>query len=167
MAKKNSKANFSIWSLPVLAGIVFLIVAACVPIFKGVLKVLSTQTETGYGLFNESAANLTSGVCSTLVSVFIVIALVLAAIYLALFVMDFLKVGKAQTLNSIRKIVSLLAIGLFIAILICGIVFISGNQHELAELASGANVAGGLGFYFSLVGTALFGVFGLMEAKRK
>ncbi|MBQ7978044.1 MAG: hypothetical protein IJ301_05615 [Clostridia bacterium] len=164
MAKKK-KVNFSVWSIPALIGAILLIVAACVGIFTGVVKILGVNSSTGVGLFAD-VADLNAGAYGILVSVFITIALVLVAVYLVATIMNMLGIGKAELSTKIINFVSGLMFVLFVGILLCGIIFITQNQAVNDTLATGVQITGGLGFYLALAGTLLIGIFGLMQTKK-
>lgn len=156
MAKKKS-SNVTLWGIIASVGAILLIFPMFLAIFHFTVGSGSLSVTTDIGLFPD-LERLDSGVCATLVSIFAIVALVIGAIYAILYILDVAKVLKANT-KSIRKLLSFAMLAVFLVILICGIVFISANSGNYAGF--GASI----GFYFAVIGSAVTGVFGILESK--
>ena len=166
MAKK-SKSSFMniIWGILTLAGLVLLIMPTFLSIFDRT-GTLGDRTEVlnSYGLFADLSI-YESGGLATAVSVMLIIGLCLAAIYLILYCIDSFAKVKFDC-SKIRMFIAFLLLALFVATLICGLVFANGAiSANLGDIASTSMVCGA-GFWLGVIGMLVASVFGFLAAKK-
>ena len=164
---KNSMLNI-LWGILTLAGLVLLIMPTFLAIFQQKLDGSDAGIDWGmtlgeYGLFGQISSLYQSTEIATVVSVLFVVGLALAAIYLILYVIDSFTKTKMD-FSKIRMFLAFIMLALFIATLICGIVFVT---QAVPEIASGVlPLTFGVGFWLGIVGMLVTSVFGFLAAKK-
>ena len=164
---KNSMLNI-LWGILTLAGLVLLIMPTFLAIFQQKIDSSDVGIDLGmtlgeYGLFGQISSLYQSTEIATVVSVLFVVGLALAAIYLILYVIDSFTKTKMD-FSKIRMFLAFIMLALFIATLICGIVFVT---QAVPEIASGVfPLTFGVGFWLGIVGMLVTSVFGFLAAKK-
>ncbi len=166
MAKK-SKSSFMniIWGILVLAGLVLLVL----PMFLNIFERIGTLGEHSevlgsYKIFADLSI-YESGGLATAVSVMLVIGLCLAAIYLILYCIDSFTKVKFNC-SKIRMFIAFLLLALFVATLICGLVFASEAISASISDVVGTSMICGAGFWLGVVGMLVASIFGFLAAKK-
>ena len=165
MAKK-SKSSFMniIWGILTLAGLVLLIMPTFLSIFDRILTVGDrTEVFKSFGLFADLSI-YESGGLATAVSVMLIIGLCLAAIYLILYCIDSFAKVKFDC-SKIRMFIAFLLLAVFVATLICGLVFAS-NAISASIGDAGTSMVCGAGFWLGVIGMLVASVFGFLAAKK-
>ena len=168
MAKK-SKSSFMniIWGILVLAGLVLLIMPTFLSIFQQNISGNDAGLDWGatlheYGLFADMGVFYQSTELATAVSIMLVVALCLVAIYLILYCIDSFTKVKFNC-SKIRMFIAFLLLALFVATLICGLVF-AANAVPVAS--SVIPLTTGAGFWLGVVGMLVASIFGFLAAKK-
>ena len=161
---KNSMLNI-LWGILTLAGLVLLIMPTFLAIFvRNVDSVIVSGDAAEYGLFADFSI-YNSGALATVVSVLLVVGLALAAIYLILYVIDsFTKTKK--DFSKIRMFIAFIMLALFVATLICGLVFASQALSGGIDGIATTQLVCGVGFWLGIVGMLVTSVFGFLAAKK-
>ncbi len=163
MAKKKSNNSLLgiIWGILTLAGLVLLIFPTFLSIFERSGEVIGIGGSLSIYLFQDFAE---ADGLSMAVNVMFVIGLALAAIYMILYVLKACNVIKAD-ISKINKIIAVLELLLFIATLICGLVFASNAASGDIGIAS-TQLSCGIGFWLGVVGMLVTSVFGYLATKK-
>ena len=167
MAKNKSKNSMlnMIWGLLTLAGLVLLIMPTFLSIFvRNVDTAIGGGTAAEYGLFADFSM-YDSGALATVVSVLLVIGLALAAIYLILYVIDTFAKTKMD-FSKIRMFIAFIMLALFVATLVCGLVFASQAVSGGIDGVATTKLMCGVGFWLGIAGMLVTSLFGYLAAKK-
>lgn len=140
----------------------------------------STSDPTFYKIFNDwsgftdvykLAGETFSSVWALITDIIAVVLLVLAALYVILFILQLLKVGgKKVNYSKFMKLLALLIIILTLVAVVTGIIFIAANAltHNVPLVGQTKYAFGfGIGAIMLLVGGVLTGTFGLIANSKK
>lgn len=166
MAKK-SKSSFMniIWGILTLAGLVLLVLPMFLNIFERI-GTLGDHTEVlnSFKIFADLSI-YESGGLATAVSVMLVVGLCLAAIYLILYCIDSFTKAKFDC-SKIRMFIAFLLLALFVATLVCGLVFANDAiSASIGDIASTSMICGA-GFWLGVAGMLVSSIFGFLAAKK-
>ena len=169
MAKKSKVSMLGIISgICVLAGVVLLIMPMFLSIFQQNVSTSDVGIDWGatlleYGIFADYGILYQSTELATAVSAMFVAGLALAVIYLVLLGVD--TFSKKTDTSKIRMFIAFLLLALFVATLICGLVFVANAVPEVAS--SIAPLVTSVGFWLGVVGMLVASVFGFLGARKK
>ncbi len=166
--KKSSSSNL-LFNLLASVGLVLLILPMFLAIYTRVEEIGSITNQTGYTIFTdwstiETIYQLTgqefNSACALIVDIMAVALLVVAAIYVIMFVLQFTKMGKNNMFAKINKFLSIIALLLTVVALICGIIFFATSGIAATSFIPG------IGFYMLIIGGVVLGLLGYL-ANRK
>ena len=120
--KKSSSSNL-LFNLLASVGLVLLILPMFLAIYTRVEEIGSITNQTGYTIFTDWSAIETiyqiagqefNSACALIVDIMAVALLVVAAIYVIMFVLQFTKMGKNNMFAKINKFLSIIALELIV-----------------------------------------------------
>ncbi len=168
--KKSSKSNSNLFlNLIASVGLILLVLPMFLAIYTRVEEIGSLTNQTGYTIFTDWSTIETiyqiagqefNSACALIVDIMAVALLVVAAIYVIMFVLQFTKMGKNNMFAKINKFLSIIALLLTVVALICGIIFFATSGIVATSFIPG------IGFYMLIIGGVVLGLLGYL-ANRK